>query len=133
MGTPRARRLVAAAAAVAVLTTDLVHEALEPTPYHHLRSPGALVAMVALAALVLVFVPRVASRAATLGAGIVAGGALGMAISGLVWSNGVPDPLVGGGYAFNLGDIAIVVGDVLLLVAVAGHAWDNRRALHRAV
>ena len=126
MGTTRARRLVAAAAAVAVLATDLAHEALEPTPYHHLRSPGALVAMVALATLVLVFVPRVASRAATLGAGVAAGGALGMAVSGLVWSSGVPDPLFGGGYAFNL-------GDVLLLVAVAGHAWDNRRALHRAV
>jgi len=133
METTRARRLVAAAAAALVLATDLAHEALEPTPYHHLRSPGALVAMVALAALVLAFVPRVASRAATLGAGVAAGGALGMALSGLVWSNGVPDPLVGGGYAFNLGDVAIVLGDVLLLVAVAGHAWDNRRALHRAV
>jgi len=133
MGTTRVRRLVAAAAAVGVLATDLAHEALEPTPYHHVRSPGALVAMVALATLVLAVVPRVASRAATVGAGVAAGGALGMAVSGLVWSSGVPDPLVGGGYAFNLGDVAIVLGDVLLLVAVAGHAWDNRRALHRAV
>jgi lipoprotein signal peptidase len=133
MRTTRARRLLAAAAAVVVLAVDLTHELLTPTPFHHVRSPGAFVTMVALATLVLVFVPRVDSVAASLGAGIAAGGALGMVVSGLAWSNGVPDPFVRGGYAFNLGDVAIVVGDVLLLVAVTVHAWDNRGELHRAV
>ena len=133
METTRARRLLAVAAAVVVLAVDVMHELLTPTPFHHMRSPGALVAMAALAALVLVFVPRAGSRAASLGAGIAAGGALGMVVSGLVWSNGVPDPFVHGGYAFNLGDVAIVLGDVLLLSAVVVHAWDNRRELHRAV
>jgi hypothetical protein len=133
MQTTRLRRLLAAAAAVVVLTVDVAHELSTPTQFHHVRSPGALVAMAALAALVLVFVPRVASRTAALGAGVAAGGALGMVVSGLAWSNGVPDPFVGGGYAFNLGDIAIVLGDVLLLAAVAVHAWDNRGVLHRAV
>jgi lipoprotein signal peptidase len=50
-----------------------------------------------------------------------------------VWSAGVPDPLVAGYYAFNLADVAIVVGDVMLLVAAVAHAWDNRHGLHQPV
>ena len=133
MGTTRSRRIVAAAAAMAVLVAVLAHEALRPTPFHHARSAGALVLMAVLAVLVLGLVPRVPSASAALGAGLAAGGALAMLVSGLVWQQGVPDPLVGGGYAFNLADIAIAVGDALLLAAVLVHAWNNRDSLRQTI
>ncbi|HUJ91303.1 MAG TPA: hypothetical protein VLW05_01285 [Gaiellaceae bacterium] len=127
------RRLLAVAAAVAVAATVVAEEALSPSPYHHARSAGALAVMALLAALVLAIVPRIRSIAAALGGGVAAGGAIAMLLSGLVWQAGVPDPLVGGGYAFNLADVAIVLGDATLLVAAVVHGWDNRHALRRPV
>ena len=125
--------MVASAAAVVVLAIVVVQEALTPAPYHHARSVGALAVMAVLAALVLVVVPRVRSMSVAVGGGVAAGGALAMFVSGLVWHAGVPDPLVGGDYAFNLADVALVVGDVTLLVAAVAHAWDNRHGLHQPV
>ena len=133
MATTRSRRIVAAATALVVVATVIAHEALTPTPLHHARSAGALVLMAALAAFVLGFVPRVPSASAALGGGLAAGGALAMLVSGLVWQEGVPDPLVGGGYAFNLADLAIAVGDAMLLAAVLVHAWDNRHSLRQTI
>jgi lipoprotein signal peptidase len=133
VSTTRSRRIVAAATALAVLATVVLQEALTPAPYHHARSVGALALMATLGALVLVFVPRVRSVSVAVGGGIAAGGALAMFVSGIVWSSGIPDPLVGGDYAFNLADVAIVVGDVMLLVAAVAHAWDNRHGLHQPV
>ena len=67
-----------------------------------------------------------------LGAGIAAGGALATFVSGLAWG-GVPDPLVRGGIAFNLADVAIAAGDALLLAAALLHAWTNRTRLREPV
>ena len=133
MRTTRARRMLLAAVALVVVVMVVVHEALTPTPYHHPRSAGALAVMGILAVLVLLLVPRVASTGAAVGAGLAAGGAIAMLVSGLVWQAGVPDPFVGGDYAFNLADIAIVVGDVTLLVAAVAYAWDNRHGLRQTV
>jgi hypothetical protein len=132
MSTP-SRRLLAAAAGVVVAAAVVADEAVTPTQYHHPRSVGALALMAVLAALVLAVVPRIRSTAAALGGGIAAGGAIAMLVSGLVWQTGVPDPLVGGDYAFNLADVALVLGDVTFLVAAVVHGWDNRHALRRPV
>jgi len=129
----RSRRLLAAAAALAVAAIVLAQEAATPSPYHHPRSLGALALMATLAALVLTVVPRIRSTAAALGGGVAAGGAIAILVSGLVWQAGVPDPLVGGDYAFNLADVAVVLGDATLLVAAVVHGWDNRHALRRPV
>jgi lipoprotein signal peptidase len=133
MATTRSRRIVACVAAFVVVAIVIVHEALNTTPFHHPRSVGALALMAVLAALVLGLVPRVPSSSAALGAGLAAGGALAMLVSGLVWQQGVPDPLVGVGYAFNLADIAIALGDAMLLAAVVVHAWDNRHSLRQTI
>ena len=133
MRTTRSRRRLAAAAAAGVLAVVVVQEALTPTPFHHPRSTGALFVMAMLAALVLGFVPRVRSTSAALGGGVAAGGALAMVVSGLVWQTGVPDPFVHGAYAFNLADVAILLGDAMLLAAVLVHAWENRHSLHQTV
>lgn len=126
------RRAVAVAAALAVLGVDLAHEALTPTPFHHLRSTGVFVLACVLAVALLAFAPRVPSLGVALGAGIAAGGALGTAVSGLAW-NGVPDPLVGGGIAFNISDIAIGAGDALLIGSVLVHAWTHRDRLREPI
>jgi lipoprotein signal peptidase len=45
----------------------------------------------------------------------------------------VPDPLVRGGVAFNLADVAIAAGDALLLAAALLHGWTNRARLREPI
>jgi lipoprotein signal peptidase len=128
----RRRRGVAVAAALAVIGVALVHEVLTPTPFHHPRAPGVFVLAAVIAMALLALAPRVPSTAVALGAGIAAGGALGTLVSGLAW-NGVPDPFVHGGIAFNVSDLAIALGDAILVAAVVLHAATHRADLHRPV
>lgn len=107
---------------------DLVHEALAPTPLLHVRATGVFVLGALIAVALLALAPRVPSLGVALGAGVAAGGALGTAVSGFAW-NGVPDPLVGGGIAFNLSDLAIGGGDALLIASVLVYAWTHRSRL----
>ena len=64
-------------------------------------------------------------------------GALGNLVSLLVWSQGVPDPLVVSGtlhgVAFNLADLFAVTGDALLLSAVVLHGIRHRARLRESV
>jgi len=129
----RARRhLLAAAAAALVLAADLVHESLTPASFHHVRPAGVLVLAAVVAASLLAVGPRIPSLGIALGAGVAAGGALGTTVSGLAW-NGVPDPLVHGGVAFNLSDLAIAAGDTLLIASVLVHAWTHRAHLREPI
>jgi lipoprotein signal peptidase len=127
------RRRLALAAAAAVLVVDLAHDASARVRFHHPRPPLVLALAVMLGAALLWIAPRVASRAVALGAGVAAGGALATALSGFVWTAGVPDPLTQGGVAFNLADVAIGAGDVLLVAAALGHAWVNRARLREPI
>ena len=127
-----ARRVTAVAIALTVLAAVVVHDALAPTRFQHHRSPATLVFAGLLAAALLALAPRIRSRGIVLGAGISAGGALATFVSGLAWG-GVPDPLVHGGIAFNLADVAIAGGDALLLVAALSHAWTNRARLREPI
>jgi lipoprotein signal peptidase len=126
------RRAVAVVSAAVVVAADLVHEGLTPTPFHHARSPAVFVLAGTIAAALLLLAPRIPSLGVALGAGIAAGGALGTLVSGFAWS-GVPDPFVHGGIAFNVSDIAIALGDALLLGAVLLHAWTHRHELGQPV
>jgi lipoprotein signal peptidase len=126
------RRLIAVAIAFTVLATVVVHDVLAPTRFHHHRSPATLLFAGLLATALLALAPRIRSRGIVLGAGIAAGGALATFVSGLAWG-GVPDPLVHGGIAFNLADVAIAAGDALLLVAAVVYAWTNRARLREPV
>jgi len=128
----RRRRGVAAVTALVVVAVALTHEALTPTPFHHVRPTGVFVLAAAIAVALLVLVPRVPSLGAAFGAGLAAGGALATLISGLAW-NGVPDPFVHGDIAFNVSDLAIALGDVILIGAVLLHAWVHRAELRRPV
>ena len=127
------RRRLALGAAYVVLAVDLVHLALAATPFHHERSAVWLAATIGLAAAMLTIAPRAPSTPVALAGGVAAGGALGNAVSALVWSSGVPDPIVYGTYAFDLADVAVVVGVCSLVTAALATAWANRGRLREPV
>jgi len=127
------RRRLAVAAALFVLAADLVDSALTRTVYFHPRPLWLLVGGAAAAAAVLVLAPRVPSAALSLGAGTTTGGALGMLVAALVWSRGVPDPLIRGTVAFNLADVAIAVGDAILLGSALLIVWRQRHVLRQPI
>ena len=60
---------------------DLVHKSIATAEFHHARTPLVALMMFALIAALVVFVPRVPSNAAAIGAGVACGGALGNLIS----------------------------------------------------
>jgi lipoprotein signal peptidase len=126
----RRRRAVALVAAIVVMVAALVHQTLTPTPFHHERAPGVFVLAAVIAAALLVLAPRIPSLGVAIGAGIAAGGALATLVSGVAW-DGVPDPLVRDGIAFNISDLAIAAGDGMLLIAALLHAWRHRTELRR--
>jgi lipoprotein signal peptidase len=131
------RRLELLAIAIVFASIDLTYKFATPADYHHARSRfAALVIAVVIVGLV-VYVPRVPSRVAVVGAAVAAGGALGNLVSLLVWKQGVPDPLVvqgaTRGIAFNLADIFAFTGDVLLLSAVVVHGLRQRARLNEPV
>jgi lipoprotein signal peptidase len=128
------RRQIAVGAALVVLVADLVYALLAPpTPFGHERPAAVLVLAGALAGALLALAPRVPSLWVSVGAGVASGGALGTLVSGFAWSGGVPNPIVRGGIAFNLADLAIAAGDALLIAAVLAYAWTRRGRLREPV
>ncbi|MGH2922292.1 MAG: hypothetical protein ACRDKU_09525 [Gaiellaceae bacterium] len=118
--------LVGAAGTVAAI--DLVHKASFGPVFVHERSALyaagiALACLVWAAAVVLLGSPSVA-----LAAGLVVGGAAGNVISLALWP-GVPNPLVAGGLAFNVADLSVGLGLMLLLPAGLVFAVRNRGRL----
>jgi lipoprotein signal peptidase len=131
------RRTLLVCIALSFAAIDLVHKSLTPAEFHHARMPAVALIMAALIAALIMLVPRVPSNAAAVGAGIACGGALGNLVSLLVWSQGVPDPLVIAGtlhgVAFNLADLFALTGDALLLSAIVLHGVRHRARLRESV
>ena len=124
---------LALVAAASIVAATLADDALAPSRLSHARSPVALAGAGGLAVALLVLVPRARSRTMSLTAGIAAGGAAATLVAGLAWRDGVPNPLVRGGIAFNLADLAIAAGDALLIGAALFHAWRERARLYEPV
>ena len=131
----RFRRALLVLIAVVCMTIDLMHKAVAPADLYHPRSAFVALFLGALIAALIVVVPRLQSNAATIGAGIVCGGALGNLVSIFAWAQGVPDPLMivtdTHVLAFNLADVFAVVGDVLLLSAAILHGLRQRARLRQ--
>jgi hypothetical protein len=127
--------LVLAGAAILVAGVDLAHKA------HAISERGGAVlahdrsALYAagLAAAGLVWATAViATRSASiaLAGGVLLGGGAGNLISLALWPSvpGVPNPLLAGGFAFNLADVAVAVGlGLLLLTTVVFGARNSAR------
>ncbi|HZS23880.1 MAG TPA: hypothetical protein VFA30_02730 [Gaiellaceae bacterium] len=124
---------LALAAAALVLAGTLADDVLVRVRFAHERPAPVLAGAGILAALLLALAPRLRSHVVALGAGVAAGGALATLVTGLAWRGGVPDPLVRGDLAFNVADVAIAVGDVVLVGGALGHAWTQRARLREPV
>jgi hypothetical protein len=66
---------------------------------------------------------------------VVLGGAAGNLLSFALWPSlpGVPDPIVAGGLAFSLGDVAVLGGLVLLVPGALVFAVRNRARLFEPI
>ncbi|HEY2543349.1 MAG TPA: hypothetical protein VGH92_09885 [Gaiellaceae bacterium] len=124
---------LALAAAAAVVAVTMADDLLQASRLSHARSPAGLAGAGLLAVALLWVVPRARSASMSLGAGIAAGGAAATLVAGVAWRGGVPNPLVRGGVAYNLADLAIAAGDALLVGAALLHAWRNRARLTQPV
>ena len=127
------RRWIAAAVGLAVLSADLIDSATTPTVYFHARPIWILACGAAAAVTLLVLAPRVPSLALSLGAGSATGGAVGTLAAALVWSQGVPDPLVRGSVAFNVADVGIAVGSALVISSALLVGRRRRHALRQPI
>ncbi len=126
------RRVVLLALALPLSALDLVEKAREPA-YGHPRSFGYALLAAALLWALVVFVPRVPSRALALVGGIAAAGALANLVSALTWRSGIPNPLVLGEVAFNLADVFAIGGATALVVGAATFALRHPDELRRPV
>jgi lipoprotein signal peptidase len=124
---------LAVAVAAAVIGVTLLDDVIAGSRLSHPRPAAVLAGALLLGAALLVLAPRAGSLAVTIGAGIAAGGALATLVTGIAWRGGVPNPLVAGGVAFNLADVAIAAGDALLIGGAVVHAIRNRDRLGEAV
>ena len=94
--------------------------------------------VVAGAALTLAWAGAIAlTRSAVIAVpgGVVLGGAAGNLLSFALWPSlpGVPDPIVAGGLAFSLGDVAVGIGLMLLIPATLVFTRRNRGRLFEPI
>jgi lipoprotein signal peptidase len=130
--------LLLAAGVVAGL--DLTHKAIavserDGAVFAHPRS-GLYVLVVAAASAAWVgAILLTGSLSIALSGGVLAGGAAGNVLSLALWPSvaGVPNPLIAGGVAFNVADLAVAAGVVLVIATTAAFAARNRERLREPV
>jgi lipoprotein signal peptidase len=118
------RALALGATALVLAAVDLAHKAGVGVANLHSRSALYVVVVVALSTAWVGAILAARSTALALAGGVVTGGALGNVLSLALWS-GVPNPLVLGAVAFNVADVFVLVGFILVgataLALVARH------------
>jgi lipoprotein signal peptidase len=107
---------------------DLAHKASADTHDFHARSGGyaAFVLVLSLAWSAAIVLTR--SRALALGGGVLVGGAFGNVASLALWP-GVPNPIEAPLIAFNLADVFVLTGFVLVAATSLAFARANRERL----
>jgi lipoprotein signal peptidase len=119
---------------VALLLTavDLGQKASAPV-YGHPRGAMYVVFAAVLTVLLVLFVPRVPSRALAVAGGVAAAGAFGNLVSALVWRGGIPNPIVVGEVAFNVADLCAVTGAIALVLGAVLFALRNPALLREPI
>jgi hypothetical protein len=118
---------------------DLIVKVVAPTEsgFYHQRTHLELLAILIISAAAVYFVPLARSRLITVGAGFMVGGGVGNALSIVVFPLGVPNPFAvsesGWTIAFNLADVCVAIGFVLMTTGVWGLSIRLRQDLRRPV
>jgi lipoprotein signal peptidase len=120
--------------AVALLLTaaDLGQKASAPV-YGHPRGVGYVLVAAAITALLVLFVPRVPSRALAVAGGVAAAGAFGNLVSALAWRGGIPNPIVVGEIAFNIADLCAATGAIALVAGAVLFAVRHPALLRQPI
>ena len=126
------QRLSLVVVALVLTAADLAQKAREPV-YGHPRGPVYVALAAVLVAFVVVFVPRVPSRALSFAGGVATAGALGNLASALLWRGGVPNPIVVGDVAFNIADVCAVSGAIALVLGAALFALTHPALLRQPI
>ena len=119
-------------AAGVVAGIDLAHKAAAGPVFVHERSTLYAVGIALSCGAWAVAVALLRSPSIALAAGVLVGGATGNVVSLAIWP-GVPNPLVAGGFAFNLADVSVGVGLGLLLPAMLVFTARNRDRLFEPI
>jgi Signal peptidase (SPase) II len=130
----RERGSLAIAGCLAFAALDLAVKAVVSTPPGdvHQRSGAWFVLSAALLAgsALLVWIP---SRAIAMGSALLAGGVLGNLVSASLMDGGVPNPILIGdhvdGIAFNLADVFVLAGILVLVPALIAATFRYRHLL----
>jgi lipoprotein signal peptidase len=119
---------------VALLLTaiDLGQKASAPV-YGHPRGLGYVLVAAALTVFLVLFVPRVPSRALAVAGGVAAAGAFGNLVSALAWRGGIPNPIVVGEFAFNVADLCAVTGAAALVLGALLFALRHPALLRQPI
>ena len=132
-------RLMLIAIAACVGCLDLIVKVLKPTEadFYHRRTYSELILILAISGAAVYFVPLARSRLVAAGIGLMVGGGIGNALSIAVFPLGVPNPFFlahdGWAIAFNLADVCVGIGFVLMAAGVIGLSVRRRHELRSAV
>jgi lipoprotein signal peptidase len=131
---------VLAVTAAVVASADLAHKATVVAERGGavLAHERSLLYVVGVAVASLLWASAIAlTRSASIafGGGVLAGGAASNLASLALWPSvpGVPNPLVADGYAFNVADLAVAAGLLVVVAATAAFAARNRGRLGEPV
>ncbi len=135
----RSASIVLVLTAGLIAAVDLVHKAIalhgpEPVVGHE-RPVGYIAAGATAATIWAIAIVLARSIPIAVAGGIAVGGAVANLTSLALWPSfaGVPDPLVAGRIAFNVADVAVAVGLVLVVATTLVFAVRNRSRLREPV
>jgi lipoprotein signal peptidase len=118
--------------ATVVAAVDLAHKAAAGPVFVHERSELYAVGIGAVCAAWAIGIVLLRSPSIALAAGPLVGGAAGNGLSLAIWP-GVPNPILVGTVAFNVADLGVALGLVLLLVTTVSFGVRNRARLFEPI
>jgi lipoprotein signal peptidase len=114
------------AVAMLLAALDLAHKAGARVEYFHARSLAYVLVVVLLSTAWAAAILATRSLPMAVGGGAVLGGAAGNVLSLAFWP-GVPNPIEVGALAFNLADVFVLAGFLLVAVVTIALVGDRER------